>query len=57
MGVIAVSVLSVIGLWSCQTPHHEQEERYVFVASNVNLSLTGKKLKAGFDGRGKSKWE
>jgi ribose transport system substrate-binding protein len=37
MGVIAVSVLSVIGLWSCQTPYHEQEERYVFVASNVNL--------------------
>jgi len=27
----------VIGLASCQTPYHDQEERYVFVASNVNL--------------------
>jgi ribose transport system substrate-binding protein len=37
VGVIAVSCLAVIGLTSCQTPYHEQEERYVFVASNVNL--------------------
>jgi ribose transport system substrate-binding protein len=37
VGVVAVSVFSVMGLASCQTPYHEQEERYVFVASNVNL--------------------
>ena len=37
VGVVAVSCLAVIGLASCQTPYHEQEERYVFVASNVNL--------------------
>jgi ribose transport system substrate-binding protein len=37
VGVVAVSLLSVFGLAACQTPYHEQEERYVFVASNVNL--------------------
>jgi ribose transport system substrate-binding protein len=37
LGVVVVSCLAVIGLASCQTPYHEQEERYVFVASNVNL--------------------
>ena len=37
VGVAVVSCLAVIGLASCQTPYHEQEERYVFVASNVNL--------------------
>ncbi len=37
VGVVAVSCLAVIGLASCQTSYHEQEERYVFVASNVNL--------------------
>jgi len=37
VGVVFVSCLAVIGLASCQTPYHEQEERYVFVASNVNL--------------------
>jgi ribose transport system substrate-binding protein len=37
VGVVVVSCLAVIGLTSCQTPYHEQEERYVFVASNVNL--------------------
>jgi len=37
VGVVVVSCLAVIGLASCQTPYHEQEERYVFVASNVNL--------------------
>src|SRR4030095_3489799 len=36
-GLIAVSLLAVIGLTSCQTPYHAQEERFVFVASNVNL--------------------
>ena len=24
-------------LTSCQKPYHEQEERYVFIASNINL--------------------
>jgi len=37
VGVVVASCLAVIGLASCQTPYHEQEERYVFVASNVNL--------------------
>ena len=37
VGVVVVSCLAVIGLASCQTPYHDQEERYVFVASNVNL--------------------
>jgi ribose transport system substrate-binding protein len=37
VGVVVVSCLAMIGLASCQTPYHEQEERYVFVASNVNL--------------------
>jgi len=37
MGVIAVSCLAVMGLASCQASYHDQEERYVFVASNVNL--------------------
>ena len=37
VGVVVMSCLAVIGLASCQTPYHEQEERYVFVASNVNL--------------------
>ena len=37
VGVVVMSCLAMIGLASCQTPYHEQEERYVFVASNVNL--------------------
>jgi ribose transport system substrate-binding protein len=37
VGVVVVSCLAMIGLASCQTPYHEQAERYVFVASNVNL--------------------
>jgi ribose transport system substrate-binding protein len=37
VGMVVVSCLAMIGLGSCQTPYHEQEERYVFVASNVNL--------------------
>src|SRR5205809_86104 len=37
VGVVVVSCLAVIGLASCQTSYHEQAERYVFVASNVNL--------------------
>jgi ribose transport system substrate-binding protein len=37
VGVVVASCLVMIGLASCQTPYHEQEERYVFVASNVNL--------------------
>src|SRR5947209_7419317 len=37
MGVIFAAAIAVFGLSSCQTPYHEQEERYVFVASNINL--------------------
>jgi ribose transport system substrate-binding protein len=36
-GTFAALLICVVGLASCQTPYHEQEERYVFVASNVNL--------------------
>lgn len=37
MGVFAVLALGVMGFSSCQTPYHEDKERYVFVASNVHL--------------------
>jgi ribose transport system substrate-binding protein len=37
MGVFASLALVVIGLSSCQTPYHEDKERYVFVASNIHL--------------------
>jgi len=37
MGAFAVAALAVVGLVSCQSSYHEQDERYVFVASNVNL--------------------
>src|SRR6266478_1657593 len=36
VGVIAV-LLVAVALAACQTPYHDQNERYVFVASNVNL--------------------
>jgi ribose transport system substrate-binding protein len=37
MGVFAALALGVIGFSSCQTPYHEDKERYVFVASNIHL--------------------
>jgi ribose transport system substrate-binding protein len=37
MGVFASLALAVMGLSSCQTPYHEDKERYVFVASNIHL--------------------
>jgi ribose transport system substrate-binding protein len=37
MSIIFVSCLALIGLASCQASYHQQEERYVFVASNINL--------------------
>lgn len=37
MGVFASLALAVIGFSSCQTPYHEDKERYVFVASNIHL--------------------
>jgi ribose transport system substrate-binding protein len=37
MGVFAGLALGVIGFSSCQTPYHEDKERYVFVASNIHL--------------------
>ena len=36
-GVFAGLALGVIGFSSCQTPYHEDQERYVFVASNIHL--------------------
>ncbi|HVO59099.1 MAG TPA: substrate-binding domain-containing protein [Dongiaceae bacterium] len=35
--VAAAFLFSVLAVSSCQTPYHEQEERYVFVATNINL--------------------
>src|SRR5438045_2234033 len=37
VGVVAIACLSMIGMASCQSSYHEENERYVFVASNVNL--------------------
>jgi ribose transport system substrate-binding protein len=37
VGVFTGLALGVIGLSSCQTPYHEDRERYVFVASNIHL--------------------
>jgi ribose transport system substrate-binding protein len=37
MGVFASLALASVGLSSCQTPYHEDKERYVFVASNIHL--------------------
>lgn len=37
IGVVAAAALASFGLAACQTPYHDQEERYVFVASNVNI--------------------
>ncbi len=35
--VVAGALLCVLGMTSCETPYHQQEERYVFVATNINL--------------------
>ncbi len=32
-----LSVLAIFGLSSCQQAYHEPEERYIFIASNINL--------------------
>jgi ribose transport system substrate-binding protein len=37
MGVCGVLLAAAMGLSSCQKPYHEESERYVFVASNVNI--------------------
>jgi ribose transport system substrate-binding protein len=37
VGIISALSLAAFVLAACQTPYHEQEERYVFVAANVNL--------------------
>jgi ribose transport system substrate-binding protein len=37
MGVCGALSLSVVALGACQKPYHEEGERFVFVASNVNL--------------------
>lgn len=37
MGVFTGLALGLIGLSSCQAPYHEDQERYVFVASNIHL--------------------
>jgi len=37
IGVVAAAALALFGLAACQTPYHDQQERYVFVASNVNI--------------------
>jgi ribose transport system substrate-binding protein len=35
--VAAGALLIGFGLTSCETPYHQQEERYIFVATNVNI--------------------
>lgn len=37
MGVCAAIALAAMGLSSCQKAYHEESERYVFVATNINL--------------------
>src|SRR6266403_4903974 len=37
VGVIAVLLVAAVGLAACQSQYHDQNERYVFVASNVDL--------------------
>src|SRR5215475_4586839 len=37
MGVCGAVAIAAVALSSCQKPYHEEGERYVFVASNVNL--------------------
>lgn len=37
IGAFAAASFAAFALAACQTPYHEQEERYVFVATNVNL--------------------
>ena len=37
MGVFAGLALGALAFSSCQTPYHEDNERYVFVASNIHL--------------------
>lgn len=32
-----LGALAIIGLSSCQQPYHAPEERYIFIASNINL--------------------
>lgn len=32
-----LGALTMLGLSSCQQPYHEPEERYIFIASNINL--------------------
>jgi ribose transport system substrate-binding protein len=35
--LLLLIALAVTGLAACQKPYHEQEERYVFIATNINL--------------------
>jgi len=51
VGVIAVLLVAAVGLAACPTPYHDQNERYVFVASNGNLPYW-QEAQAGPDGRG-----
>src|SRR5215475_9378141 len=37
MGVCGAVAIAAVALSSCQKPYHEEGERFVFVASNVNL--------------------
>ena len=40
-----------MGLASCQKPYHQETERFVFVASNINLPYW-KDAQAGFEDAG-----
>ena len=55
-GITLVSVFIFVGaalIASCAKPYHEENERYVFVATNINLPYW-QEAQAGFLGRGQS---
>ena len=49
LGVTLVSVLILVGavLIACAKPYHEENERYVFVSTNINLPYW-QEAQAGF---------
>jgi ribose transport system substrate-binding protein len=50
--VVGLLITFLIGIVSCQKPYHQETERFVFVASNINLSYW-KEAQAGFEDAGR----
>jgi len=50
--VVGLLIILLIGIVSCQKPYHQETERFVFVASNINLSYW-KEAQAGFEDAGR----